>query len=63
MDADGRLILPGFHDTHTHLTHAADLSNAEEYERLLREEIFTGIRDKRGGGLSGYPTLSRGTCG
>jgi predicted amidohydrolase YtcJ len=26
VDAGGRLILPGFHDTHTHLTHAADLS-------------------------------------
>ncbi len=44
LDVGGRVVLPGFVDSHTHLIHAA--SRAEEYESELREETARG--DGRG---------------
>jgi imidazolonepropionase len=47
LDLGGRVVLPGFVDSHTHLIHAA--SRAEEYELKIAgasyEEIARGRRD------------------
>lgn len=48
LDADGRVVLPGFVDSHTHLVHAA--SRAEEYELRITGASYEEIA-RRGGGI------------
>jgi imidazolonepropionase len=48
LDAAGRVALPGFVDSHTHLIHAA--SRAEEYELRITGASYEEIA-KRGGGI------------
>jgi imidazolonepropionase len=48
LDVDGRVLLPGFVDSHTHLVHAA--SRAEEYELRIAGASYEEIA-KRGGGI------------
>jgi len=48
IDVGGRVVLPGFVDSHTHLVHAA--SRAEEYELKIRGASYEEIA-KRGGGI------------
>jgi imidazolonepropionase len=48
LDAAGRVVLPGFLDSHTHLIHAA--SRAEEYELRITGASYEEIA-KRGGGI------------
>lgn len=48
LDAAGRVVLPGFVDSHTHLVHAA--SRAEEYELRITGATYEQSA-KRGGGI------------
>jgi imidazolonepropionase len=48
LDAAGRVVLPGFVDSHTHLVHAA--SRAEEYELRITAASYEEIA-RRGGGI------------
>jgi imidazolonepropionase len=48
LDAAGRIVLPGFVDSHTHLIHAA--SRADEYELRITGASYEEIA-KRGGGI------------
>ncbi len=48
LDVGGRVVLPGFIDSHTHLIHAA--SRAEEYELKIQGASYEEIA-KRGGGI------------
>ena len=48
LDAAGRVILPGFVDSHTHLIYAA--SRADEYELRIAGASYEEIA-KRGGGI------------
>jgi imidazolonepropionase len=48
LDAAGRVVLPGFVDSHTHLIHAA--SRADEYELRIMGASYEKIA-KRGGGI------------
>jgi len=48
LNAAGRVVLPGFVDSHTHLIHAA--SRAEEYELRIMGASYEEIA-KRGGGI------------
>lgn len=48
FDAGGRVVLPGFVDSHTHLIHAA--GRAEEYELRIKGASYEEIA-KRGGGI------------
>jgi imidazolonepropionase len=48
LDVDGRVVLPGFVDAHTHLIHAA--SRSEEYELRIRGASYEEIA-QRGGGI------------
>ena len=48
LDVGGRVILPGFVDSHTHLIHAA--SREEEYDLKIRGASYEEIA-KRGGGI------------
>lgn len=48
LDVGGRIVLPGFVDSHTHLIHAA--SRAEEYELRLEGASYEEIA-RRGGGI------------
>ena len=48
LDAAGRVILPGFVDSHTHLVHAA--SRADEYDLRITGASYEEIA-KRGGGI------------
>jgi imidazolonepropionase len=48
LDAGGRVALPGFVDSHTHLIHAA--SRADEYELRITGASYEEIA-KRGGGI------------
>ena len=48
LDLGGRLALPGFVDSHTHLIHAA--SRAEEYELRIAGATYEEIA-RRGGGI------------
>jgi imidazolonepropionase len=48
MDVGGRVLLPGFVDSHTHLVHAA--SRVEEYELRITGASYEEIA-RRGGGI------------
>jgi imidazolonepropionase len=48
IDLGGRVVLPGFVDSHTHLVHAA--SRAEEYELKIAGASYEEIA-RRGGGI------------
>ena len=48
LDVGGRVVLPGFVDSHTHLIHAA--SRAEEYELKIAGVSYEEIA-RRGGGI------------
>jgi len=48
IDVGGRVVLPGFVDSHTHLIHAAN--RAEEYELKIQGASYEEIA-KRGGGI------------
>ena len=55
LDLDGRVVLPGFVDSHTHLIHAA--SRAEEYELKIRGASYEEIARKGGGILNSVKKL------
>lgn len=59
LDAGGRVILPGFVDSHTHLIHAA--SRAEEYELKIRGASYEEIARKGGGILNSVRKLRGAT--
>ena len=48
LDVGGRVVLPGFVDSHTHLIHAA--SRAEEYELKIAGASYEEVA-RRGGGI------------
>jgi imidazolonepropionase len=48
LDVGGRVVMPGFVDSHTHLIHAA--SRADEYELRITGASYEEI-SKRGGGI------------
>ncbi|MGB7433883.1 MAG: imidazolonepropionase [Candidatus Acidiferrum sp.] len=50
LDVGGRVVLPGFVDSHTHLIHAA--SRAEEYELKIQGASYEEIARKGGGILN-----------
>jgi imidazolonepropionase len=56
VDAAGRVVLPGFVDSHTHLIHAG--SRAEEYELRITGASYEEIA-KRGGGILNSVTKLR----
>jgi imidazolonepropionase len=55
LELDGRVILPGFVDSHTHLIHAA--SRAEEYELKIQGVGYEEIARKGGGILNSVGKL------
>ncbi len=55
LDVGGRVVLPGFVDSHTHLIHAA--SRAEEYELKIRGASYEEIARKGGGILNSVKKL------
>ena len=55
LDLDGRVVLPGFVDSHTHLVHAA--SRAEEYELKIQGVGYEEIARKGGGILNSVAKL------
>jgi imidazolonepropionase len=55
LDVGGRVILPGFVDSHTHLIHAA--SRAEEYELRIQGASYEEIASKGGGILNSVKML------
>jgi imidazolonepropionase len=55
MDVGGRVVLPGFVDSHTHLIHAA--SRAEEYELKIQGASYEEIARKGGGILNSVKKL------
>jgi imidazolonepropionase len=55
LDVGGRVVLPGFVDSHTHLIHAA--SRAEEYELKIRGASYEEIARKGGGILNSVSKL------
>ncbi len=55
MDVGGRVVLPGFVDSHTHLIHAA--SRAEEYELKIAGANYEEIARKGGGILNSVKKL------
>jgi imidazolonepropionase len=57
---DGRLVLPGFVDSHTHLIHAA--SRAEEYELKIQGASYEEIGRKGGGILNSVKKLRAATA-
>ena len=60
LDVGGRVILPGFVDSHTHLIHAA--SRAEEYELKIRGASYEEIARKGGGILNSVKKLRAATA-
>jgi imidazolonepropionase len=59
LDVAGRVILPGFVDSHTHLIHAA--SRAEEYELKIAGASYEEIARKGGGILNSVKKLRAAT--
>jgi imidazolonepropionase len=59
VDVAGRVILPGFVDSHTHLVHAA--SRAEEYELKIQGASYEEIARKGGGILNSAKKLRAAT--
>ena len=59
FDVAGRVILPGFVDSHTHLIHAA--SRAEEYELKIQGASYEEIARKGGGILNSVKKLRAAT--
>ena len=55
IDLGGRVVLPGFVDSHTHLVHAA--SRAEEYELKIGGASYEEIARKGGGILNSVKKL------
>lgn len=55
IDVGGRVILPGFVDSHTHLVHAA--SRTEEYELKVQDVSYEEIARKGGGILNSVKRL------
>jgi imidazolonepropionase len=60
LDVDGRVVLPGFVDSHTHLIHAA--SRAEEYELKIAGASYEEIARKGGGILNSVKKLRAATA-
>src|SRR5579883_3428975 len=61
FDVCGRMILPGFVDSHTHLIHAA--SRAEEYELKIQGASYEEIARNAGGILNSVKKLRAATRG
>ena len=59
FDLGGRVVLPGFVDSHTHLIHAA--SRAEEYELKIQGTSYEEIARKGGGILNSVKKLRAAT--
>jgi imidazolonepropionase len=59
LDVGGRVVLPGFVDSHTHLVHAA--SRAEEYELKIQGASYEEIARKGGGILISVKKLRAAT--
>lgn len=59
LDVGGRVVLPGFVDSHTHLIHAA--SRAEEYELKIAGASYEEIARKGGGILNSVKKLRAST--
>jgi imidazolonepropionase len=59
FDVGGRVVLPGFVDSHTHLIHAA--SRAEEYELKIQGASYEEIARKGGGILNSVKKLRTAT--
>jgi imidazolonepropionase len=59
LDVGGRVLLPGFVDSHTHLIHAA--SRAEEYELKVQGASYEEIARKGGGILNSVRKLRAAT--
>jgi len=59
LDLGGRVLLPGFVDSHTHLIHAA--GRAEEYELRIRGASYEEIARKGGGILNSVKKLRAAT--
>jgi imidazolonepropionase len=59
IDLGGRVALPGFVDSHTHLVHAA--SRAEEYELKIAGASYEEIALKGGGILNSVKKLRAAT--
>ena len=60
LDLGGRVVLPGFVDSHTHLVHAA--SRAEEYELKIQGASYEEIARKGGGILNSVKRLRAATA-
>src|SRR5437764_448923 len=60
LDLEGRVALPGFVDSHTHLVHAA--SRAEEYELKIQGASYEEIARKGGGILNSVKKLRAATA-
>jgi imidazolonepropionase len=60
LDVGGRIVLPGFVDSHTHLIHAA--SRAEEYEMKIAGASYEEIARKGGGILNSVKKLRAATA-
>ncbi|HEX4544950.1 MAG TPA: imidazolonepropionase [Candidatus Acidoferrum sp.] len=60
LDLGGRVALPGFVDSHTHLIHAA--SRAEEYELRIQGASYEEIARKGGGVLNSVKKLRAATA-
>jgi imidazolonepropionase len=60
LDLDGRIVLPGFVDAHTHLIHAA--SRADEYELKIQGASYEEIARKGGGILNSVTKLRAATA-
>ncbi len=59
IDVGGRVAVPGFVDSHTHLVHAA--SRAEEYELKIAGASYEEIARKGGGILNSVKKLRAAT--